>query len=169
MPPESATESPGWTSWTAAAAIAAFSSVAQLGLHAEAGLVGAAALQGGRAAVHPGDQPAAGQRHDVPADRHVGDPEQLDQVRDPGAAGHPDLLQDAFLPLPRQHYARPWRTVVPMAVTNPMIGHHPTSRCRSAPAAPVVVRPDLAKGAPPARGVHKSLTTVLVVRTEVNK
>ena len=77
---------PGWTSRTAAAAIASFSGRSRKDLASKPGLLGAALRRDRGAAVDLLDQPLVGQRVEVAPDRHVGHLQLLREVGDAHAA-----------------------------------------------------------------------------------
>ena len=107
VPADSATDAPGSSSCTAAAAIACFAAVCRCDLAANPG--SSTLLP---AAVAPPctrvTRPAAREHLDVAPDRHVGDAEPLDQLRHPHAAGRPDLVEDHFLALAGKHRLDPF-------------------------------------------------------------
>ena len=100
VPADSPIALPGRTRPAAAPAMASFSARSRTDLASKPGS-SALVRPGARgAAVHLVDQPLAGERLEVAADRHVGHVERLEQVADPHPAALADPLEDGGLPLP---------------------------------------------------------------------
>ena len=94
---------PGWTSRTAAAAIASFSGRSRKDL---ASNPGSSALRCAATVAPPwtfSTRPLLGQRVEVAPDRHVGHLQLLREVGDAHAAGGAQRLEDALLALPGEH------------------------------------------------------------------